>query len=146
MERILDGGMVEGNEDVGTFDIETDKLYDVNDEKFMQSVQVYTEPVGTVDNYGEMRSKCKYMFIDYYDIHNYRSLSLAAKLVLLFDATSLLDSGDYVRNYDCSECVERFQPPTRGVAFPIVDASNFYKKKGRLVDSPQCLHFKWVPK
>lgn len=141
-------------DEFGCICIYKDVFYDIDDEKFVDAVTRYRNIIGEVTNYAEMRSKCKYAYIDYSDIFNYMSLSFAAKLVFLFEVNAILDSGEEVRYDTCppyGEYLELFLPPARSVAVPVadVDVDKFFKVKGRLIVDPEKdspIFFRWVPK
>ena len=148
MEWILSGDFAEDEREENHIHIQEEVFYDIDDEKFIASVNVYRHIAGTVTNYVEMRSKCKYALVDYDNIHNYLALSLGAKLVFLFEVMAMFDSGEYVQ-YDPPSYggeLELFLPMARSVALPVADVDKFFKAKGCLVQDPgkRFLCFRWV--
>lgn len=105
MEWILSGDYAGDETDSDLILIEENVIYNINDKKVIDSIKIYTDIIGEIINYEE---HCENVGIETsfnktdeitYN-KNYNYLSFKGKIIFLFMATKLIDSGEYLSNME----------------------------------------------
>ena len=88
MDWILSGDFADDE----TILIEENVIYNINDKNVIDSIKMYTYLIGEIINYEELIQKFNITDI------NYNNLSFEGKIIFLFMATKMFESGEYLNN------------------------------------------------
>ena len=100
MDWILGNDICSG--DKNTILIEENVIYNINDKNVIDSIKMYTEIIGEIINYEELIQKFNITDI------NYNNLSFEGKIIFLFMATKMFESGEYLNNEEHEDYEEMY--------------------------------------